>query len=674
MNAAEFVSKWRKAAGQAERAVAQQHFLDLCELVGIAKPAQADPEGSWFTFEKGLKKAGGRQGFADVWLKARFAWEYKKKHRDLDAAFDQLRQYVEALENPPLLVASDIERIVVKTRFNDYPSETFEITLEALDRPKNLALLHNVFHDPAALKPAKTSEEITAEAVKEIAVIAADLRARGEDETRAAHFLARLVFCLFAEDVGILPNDVFSRLVKGYNRDPRDLTRDVESLFRAMAEGGSFWGEEIPHVNGRLFDDTSTVPLRGAEFEVLHRAARRDWSQMDVSIFGTLFERVMNPAHRKKLGAHYTGFRDIQALVEPVLMEPLRRAWDEAREHAESLLFAPAAPDAPPDSAVPPERRAGAQAAVDGFLARLRATRVLDPACGSGNFLYVALKLMKDLEKSALSFCLFHGLDGFDLRVGPHQLFGIETNEYAHDLAQMTVWIGLIQWHRDNGFPLDRRPILQHLDTIQRRDAILDLSDPDHPREPDWPEADVILGNPPFLGGKKLRRELGDADTDALFETYRDRVRPEADLCCYWFEKARAQIEQGRARRAALIATQGIRGGASRETLKRIKASGDIFFAESDRDWVIDGANVHISIIGFDGGTETVKVLDGQFVDAIHSNLAATEADITTAKRLMENACIGYMGDTKGGDLTSRSESRSGCSISRTRMVDPTAM
>ena len=253
-----------------------------------------------------------------------------------------------------------------------------------------------------------------------------------------------------------------------------------------------------------------------------------------------------------------------------------------------------------------------AQRLVDAFLERLRAIRVLDPACGSGNFLYVTLRLLKDLEKEILIECRHRGLKEFELKVGPHQLFGIEINPYAFDLAQMTVWIGFIQWQRDNGFPVEHEPILQPLHNFELKDAIIDLTDPANPTEPEWPEADFIVGNPPFLGGKKLRTELGDAYVDKMFSLWREYIHPEADLCCYWFEKARRQIELGKCHRAGLLATQGIRGGANRHTLNRIKATGDIFFAVSDRDWIIDGA----TFIFRSSGSTTAQCLSHKWVYA----------------------------------------------------------
>ena len=213
----------------------------------------------------------------------------------------------------------------------------------------------------------------------------------------------------------------------------------------------------------------------------------------------------------------------------------------------------------------------------------------------------------------------------------------------------MTVWIGWLQWLKFNGFGSPEEPILRAMSANFRcQDAILDLSDPEHPKEPDWPKVDFIVGNPPFLGGKMLRQELGDGYMDQLFAVWEGRVPREADLCCYWFEKARGHIEKGGCKRAGLLATQGIRGGANREVLKRIKKSGDIFWAVSDQDWVLDGANVHISLVAFDGGAEETRTLDGQGVATIHPNLTSA-ADVTQARVLAENKGIAFMGDTKVG-------------------------
>jgi type II restriction/modification system DNA methylase subunit YeeA len=285
--------------------------------------------------------------------------------------------------------------------------------------------------------------------------------------------------------------------------------------------------------------------------------------------------------------------------------------------------------------------------AMQDFVERLAHVRILDPACGSGNFLYVAINLLLDLEKEAIAYAATRGL-GLLPQVRPTQLAGIEINPYAQQLAQVVIWIGYLQWMYHNGFNPPRNPVLEPIESIHLMDAILDLSDPGNPKEPEWPEADFIVGNPPFLGGKLLRTHLGDEYVAQTFEMWSDRVPREADLCCYWFEKARRQLETGQCKRAGLLATQGIRGGANRRVLERIKASGDIFFAESDREWILDGASVHVSMVGFDNGAEDERILDSGPVTQIAANLS-TGADVTKAKRLPANFDISFMADTKGG-------------------------
>ena len=641
MDAAFFADKWRKSI-RSEKSAAQEHFFDLCELVGHPKPGDVDSKGLKFTTERRVKKSSGGYGFADAFKAGCFAIEYKGKGADLNAAFNQLLQYSGDLGNPPLLVVSDMDRIEIRTRFTGYPTELHVVTLHDLAKPGQLATLRRMFFEPESFRPEKTIEKITEEAAADLAELAG-VRERYPDPARVAHFLNRLIFCLFAEDAGLLPAKVFSKIVENYEtRDSRRIAKDIGQLFEEMARGGDFYGEEIPHFNGSLFDNTPALDLNGLELEVIHKAAALDWSAMDPTIFGTLFERVMDPDQRSQLGAHYTSFADIATLVEPVVMTPLRREWEECRTRVESLL--PPAPD-PLDGAEDdpglfpkpdPSKFSEAEKIIKGFLKTLRSVRVLDPACGSGNFLYVTLRMLKDLEYEALVFSRRHDLPEFPLEVGPHQLFGIEINPYAFDLAQMTVWIGFIQWHTANGFSYDRTPLLQPLRTIENKDAILDLSAPEFPAEPTWPEADFIIGNPPFLGGNKLRRELGDEYIDAVFSVYNGRVGGTADLCCYWFEKAREQIQAGKCTRAGLLATQAIRGGVNREVLKAIKKTGDIFFAESDRDWILDGASVHVSMVGFDNGSETLRQLDQKNTGFINADLTAS-VDVTLSGRLAEN-------------------------------------
>ncbi|MDE2508841.1 MAG: class I SAM-dependent DNA methyltransferase, partial [Planctomycetota bacterium] len=648
MDVARFVEKWSRST-RSERSASQEHFYDLCELIGHPKPGDVDPKGLTFTAERHVTKASGGRGYADFVKAGFFAWEYKGKGADLNLAFNQLLQYSGDLGNPPLLIVSDMDRVEIRTHFTGFPTKTFSVTLDNLVMPEKLNMLRRVFNDPHSFQPEKTIQRITEDAAKQLSEIVPRIRQRHSDPARVAHFLNRLIFCLFAEDHGILTGNVFTKVVTKFAIRPAGkIMQDIGELFQAMASGGEFFGETIPHFNGNLFDGSPILELNALEIEVIHKAAALDWSEMDASIFGTLFERVMDPAQRSQLGAHYTGYQDIATLVEPVVMDPLRREWDACRERVESLVpIAVEALDGPTLFPKPsPKKRAESLELVNAFLSRLRTVRVLDPACGSGNFLYVALKMLKELEFDVLIFCRKHDLPEFELEVGPRQLLGIEINPYAFDLAQMTVWIGLLQWHRAKGLPYHHDPILQPLDTFQNKDAILDLTVPNVPTEPTWPEADFIVGNPPFLGDKKMRSELGDEYVTFLRNLYRDRIPGQSDLCCYWFEKARKQIHSGRCRRAGFLATQGIRGGKNRVVLTRIRNSGSIFFAQSDRPWVLDGANVHISMVGFDDGSETRRELNGTPVDQVYANLTHVN-DIAGVHRLRENSSIAYVGTTK---------------------------
>jgi len=655
LNASEFIRKW-KDVQLSEKSACHEHFLDLCNLFDHPTPAEVDKTGDSFTFEKGTEKHGGGKGWADVWKKGFFGWEYKRKHADLGKAYDQLLKYhKEALENPPLLVVCDMNTIEIHTNFTDTPSEVHRIALEELADPDNFDVVRSVFHEPEKLKPGVTRDIVTKEAARRIGEIAQRLRDRGEDPHQVALFLDRIVFCMFAEDISLLKSGLFTELLGKAKDAPDRFRKMAEQLFGAMATGGDFGMDEIRHFNGYLFVDTTVLDLDNDDIRLLSDAAKLDWSAVDPSIFGTLFERGLDPSKRSQLGAHYTSREDIETLVEPVVMDHLRRKWGEHREKIEAILEKINAKkkDGSPNLTAPTIKKHRTKAAglVHDFLTHLSNVKVLDPACGSGNFLYVTLQKMKDLEKQVCVWAEDNGLGSLIPLVHPRQLHGIEINPYAHDLAQMTVWIGYIQWMRANGYGLSNDPILEPLHgNFQNRDAILDLTDPENPCEPAWPEVDYIIGNPPFLGGNRMRQEMGDAYVDPLFEVYSDRVSPTCDLCCYWFENARSVLSTNRHLRSGLLATQGIRGGTNRDVVKRIKETGEIFFAESDRAWILDGANVHVSMVGFDDGSEPTRILDRHEVGRINSNLTS-EVDITTARVLPSNASTCFRPSEKGGSF-----------------------
>ncbi len=645
MTPQEFVAKWR-ASTLKERSASQEHFIDLCRMLGHETPAQADSEGTWFTFEKGADKSTGGQGWADVWKKGFFAWEYKGKHKDLDAAYAQLLRYCDALLNPPLLVVSDMETIVVHTNFNNAVKREIRIGFDDLTTEAGQAVLRAVFNEPERLRADETREGVTKKAAAEFVHLAQSLRDRGHDSEEAAHFLIRILFSLFAEDIKLLPEKLVSRLVAETRDDPATFGRQLKALFGHMAKGGYFGLDRIPHFNGGLFDDDTVLDLSHDDLRILHRVSQLDWSSIEPSILGTLFERGLDPSKRSQIGAHYTSREDILLIVEPVLMRPLRRRWEEVRKEVEKVAAEWRA--TPSAGGAKARLRTRLQKLLHGFADEIADTKVLDPACGSGNFLYVAMRELLNLEKEVITLSTSLGFPLSIPTADPRQLYGIEINEYAHELAQATVWIGYIQWLHENGFGWPAEPLLKKLDNIEHKDAILAFDADGNAVEPEWPAATVVIGNPPFLGTKKLRSELGDPYVENLFALYGSRIPNFSDLCCYWFEKARAMIEGGKLHRAGLLATQGIRGGLNREVLKRIKASGDIFWAQSDRGWILDGANVHVSMVGFDGGTETSRELDGRAVVTVNPNLSAL-ADITKAARLRENVDRGFIADVKAG-------------------------
>jgi len=621
-------------------------------MLGQPAPAAADQEGTFYTFEKGVQKTGGGQGFADVWLRGHFAWEYKKRQANLDAAYRQLLTYRENLENPPLLVVCDLNHFAVHTNFTNTVTRVYTFSLADLARGdavdgswlSPLEVLRSLFTNPEQLRPQQTTAQVTEAAAREFAQLAASLSIAGADPEQSAHFLMRLLFCLFAQDIQLLPSKLLTRLVESTNQRPADFRRRLQSLFEAMASGGYFGADDIAHFNGGLFADDSTLDLTRADLGVLARACRLNWASVEPAIFGTLFERSLDPAKRAQLGAHYTSRDDILLIVEPVLMAPLRREWADLQQQALTLV-------AKRDAASGPARLRQQDALrrlLVGFSSKLSTVRVLDPACGSGNFLYVALKQLLDLEKAVITFAAQHGLTTWFPQVKPEQLYGIEVNPYAHELAQVVVWIGYLQWLHDNGFATVSGTILRRLDNIKAMDAILGHDEQGRPIEPEWPEADIIIGNPPFLGDKRMRGELGDAYAEQVRALYGGRVPGGADLVTYWFELARAQIVAGKTRRVGLLATNSIRQSGNRPVLERIKASGGIFMAWGDRPWVLNGASVRVSMVGFDNGTERGITLDGVPVSDIHSDLTAT-ADITRAVTLVENRGYCFLGMMKAG-------------------------
>ena len=644
-----FIAKWRDATLK-ERSAAQEHFLDLCRLLDEPTPAEADPTGATYCFERGAVRTDtGGDGWADVWKRHCFAWEYKGQRANLDAAFMQLQQYALALENPPLLIVSDLRRFRIRTNWTNSVSTTYEFDLDALTDHAVRDRLKWAFSDPERLRPGETRRALTERAAAAFAAVAQTLRARGHDPPVVAHFVNRLVFCMFADDVGLLPDHMFTRMLRQAQRTPEQFTELAAELFQVMAAGGRVGFEAVAWFNGGLFDDGAALPLEAVDIETVLAASDLDWSEIDPSILGTLFERGLDPGKRAQLGAHYTDRDKIMLLVEPVVIRPWLAEWDAAKADLAAALDRVEAAKWPADRT---KRLNAAERRYRAFLNRLRAFTVLDPACGSGNFLYLALQALKDLEHRVQLEAEALGFQRAFPEIGPANVKGLEINPYAAELARVSVWIGEIQWMRRNGFSESHDPILKPLDTIECRDAILT---PDN-TEPDWPEADVVIGNPPFLGTKLQIRQLGEEYVSRLRSTYTKRVPAGADLVCYWFEKAGRQIASGKAARVGLVATNSIRGGWNLPALQSATDGHLIFEAWGDEPWVNDGAAVRVSLICFarcDDDSVSTPRLDGQPVDEIHADLTATRdhqgVDLTLARRLPANARVAFVADQKGG-------------------------
>ena len=640
MDVETFINKWKPSTLK-ESSGSKEHFIDLCNLLGEPTPG-TDVTGADYAFEHGAVKTTGASGWADVWKRGHFGWEYKSKSKDLNAALSQLQQYALALNNPPLLVVCDINRIRVHTNWTNTASVVYDFSLEDLRDAAVRQKLKWVMSDPDKLKPTLTRKDLTEAAAGEFADLALKLF-EGNEPIKVAHFINRLIFCMFAEDVGLLPDEMFLKMLQASAANPATFSANASTLFRAMANPGGLIGyTPIEWFNGGLFNDDTTLPLDADGIAICIKAAKLNWQEIDPSIFGTLFERGMDPAKRSQLGAHYTDREKIMMIVEPTISAPLQSEWAAIRSKIMDLM-ADLEKKAP---ATRTKARGTATTLYRDFIERLRKFRVLDPACGSGNFLYVALRALKDIEHQAGLEAEALGLQREFPAVGPESVYGLEINPYAAELARVTVWIGEIQWMRKNGFDVSRNPILKPLDNIKTCNALLN----DDMTQREWPTVDVVIGNPPFLGAKLMKRKLGVTETANLRDAFKGQLPGFTDLVCYWFEKSQIMISEGRLERAGLVATNSIRKGTNLPVLKRIVASTNIFEAWSEEKWTVEGASVDVSIVCFGkpGMTDRKIRLNATEVPGINPDLT-TGLDLTKARQLKANADEAFLGIQKSG-------------------------
>jgi hypothetical protein len=442
MSPEEFIATWRGTT-RTERSAAQEHFLGLCELLGVPKPAEVDRHGTEYTFEKPTRKIGDTAGFADVWKRHCFAWEYKGNRRNLVEAYAQLKQYADALENPPLLIVSDMQEIRVHTNFTNAIAQQHVIPLAELRSVEARDLLRNCFLHHERLRPTATRESVTAQAAANFANIAVLLR-RQYDERCVARFINKLVFCLFAQDIDLLPDRIFAATLEEATKRPDDFVPMLGELFRAMANrNGRFGMAAIPWFNGGLFDDDDVLPLGIGAVRDLMTAARLDWKAIDPTIFGTLFESGLDDKKRAEMaslfdapdpddptqtrlfapsaanrgvGIRYTDEATIMKIIEPVVVAPLRREWERIKAEIRKAEERRARARTPAEQT---RLLAKARGLYAEFRTSLGRYRVLDPACGSGNFLALSLRALRDFDLAVLDDAVVMGLPPDNFRIGP---------------------------------------------------------------------------------------------------------------------------------------------------------------------------------------------------------------------------------------------------------------
>jgi hypothetical protein len=574
---------------------------------------------------------------------------------------------------------------------------SYRIHLEDLREEEIQQRLRAIWTNPHSLDPAKISAEVTRDIAERLANIAKRLEGK-HDPRDVAEFLMRCLFTMFAEDVELLPKESFAQLLEGLKAKPETFTQALEHLWKTMDEGGyePRMGIALKRFNGTLFKHRKALPLDADGIHELWVAAKRDWRDVEPAIFGTLLERALDPRERSKLGAHYTPRAYVERLVVPTIIEPLRADWELVQSAVKELL----------DKNKPAE----AIAAIKTFHHALCTTRVLDPACGTGNFLYVSLELMKRLEGEVLEALEALGEDApkFAMEgetVGPRQFYGLELNPRAVVIADLVLWIGYLKWQlKTTGLESITEPVLDAYGTIRHQDAILnydktelvrdddgkpltrwdgvtmkphpitgeDVPDADarieiytyiNPRKADWPEAEFIVGNPPFIGNKRMKSRLGEGYCNALRSTY-EGVPESVDFVMYWWNRCAELVTERKTRLSGLVTTNKITQNFNRRVVERhisSKSGVSIAFAIPDHVWADteDAAAVRVamSVVGHGKrtGTSTKIVVDGSLKEDFSIEKALTRtgsinasldvgANITELDDLLSNSALAHQG------------------------------
>ncbi|MGD9872228.1 MAG: class I SAM-dependent DNA methyltransferase [Thauera sp.] len=717
-----FIARWQRAGGS-ERANYQLFLTELCELLGLPRPDPAgdDTRDNAYVFERRVvmrqPDGSANNGFIDLYRRGAFVLEAKQTGRALDSsgwdkamlrAHNQADHYARALPadegRPPFILVTDVGRNIELyaefsrsgATYTPYPDpRSHRIRLEDLRRDDIRQRLRDVWLDPLALDPARRSARVTREIADRLASLARSLEAAGHAPQQVAGFLMRALFTMFAEDVGLLPPRAFTELLESLKGEPHTFAPMLEHLWQNMNTGGfsPILRNKVLRFNGGLFSEASAIPLDRDQLELLLKASAADWRYVEPAIFGTLLERALDARERHKLGAHYTPRAYVERLVLPTVIEPLRGEWREVQ--AAALTYEQQG------------KHKEAVAEIRTFHRHLCAVRVLDPACGSGNFLYVTLEHLKRLEGEVLN--LLHDLGESQgllelegVTVDPHQFLGLEINPRAARIAEMVLWIGYLQWHfRTHGSVNPPEPVLRDFRNIEHRDALIDydreepVTDeagrpvtrwdgvtyrkspitgediPDeaaqvvqmryvNPRKAEWPQADYIVGNPPFIGEKRMRDALGSGYVDAVRQSFPDL--PACDFVMYWWHIAAERVAQGSLRQFGFITTNSITQTKNRQILEpHLNKDVGLVFAIPDHPWVdaSDGAAVRIAMTVASPGKpegQTLSVIEetvsgddahevrfGRASGLIHANLRVGAA-VGAAAQLVSNGGLVFQG------------------------------
>jgi len=723
-HADEFIKRWAGRDGT-EKSNFQLFLSELCEMLAVDKPdpASADNENNGYVFERrvDIKHPDGTvtRGFIDLYKRGCFVLEGKQTSQKLDSqrwdksmlrAHSQADGYIRSLTEdegkPPFLIVSDVGRSIeiysefsrTGSTYTPFPdSSSHRLKLDDLRKQEVRGMLQGIWRDPMSLDPSKIAAKVTRQIANRLAELAKSLESEHGAEV-VGTFLMRCLFTMFSEDVGLLPPKSFTKLLDKLQDKPESFAPALQNLWTLMNSGGydAATMEQVKRFNGGLFADASALDLDKSQIKMLHSAALTDWKYVEPAIFGTLLERALNPKERHKLGAHYTPRAYVERLVMPTVLEPLRQEWKDVQAAATVLEQ-----QGKHDKAI---------AEIRAYHTRLCGLRILDPACGSGNFLYVTLEHMKRLEGDVLNTLDDMGdtqgmLELEGISVNPQQFLGIEVNPRAASIAEMVLWIGYLQWHfRTHGNIAPAEPILRDFHNIENRDAVLDYDSvetvvdeagnpvtrwdghtmkvhavtgkdvPDeteqvpqlkylNPRKAEWPEADYIIGNPPFIGAAPMRAALGDGYVETLRKTWKG-VPESSDFVMYWWHKAAETVRLGNAHRFGFITTNSLKQTFNRRVVQRQledKKPLSLIFAIPDHPWVdgADGADVRIAMtVGIEGlssglhkkltselakpGDDREVLFDSQ-VGIIHADLSIG-ANLSSASYLSANSLMSHRG------------------------------